>query len=232
MLTSLVLFCPNCSTVLVAPNPPRGHTSCPSCGQVVGAEQRTLQKISLPFELDTFIGLVGRSDYLWAWGTQNGQVQILQINPTNAKIQGTFPVPNNWQVSGLVTTEKVLIFTPYEPNPPGKSKALVGIHLVTGKVHWEHRVDGFMFSAPAMDEGLACAIDSNGTLVVVHPSTGTPAWASFPQLGDYPYRGIPPVLSKDYVLAVESEARGAGLIAFYRATGEIAWEFHPPEKAK
>ncbi len=232
MIKTLFLFCPNCSTVLVAPNPPRGLALCPSCGLTIGREQRTLQKISLPFESDISMGLVGSSENLWVWGMQNEKVQLLKINAANSKLQGTFPTPNNWQVCGLAITEKVLILTPYEPSPPGKSKALIGIHLDTGKVHWEHRVDGFMFSAPAMDEQLACAIDSNGTLVVAHPSTGTPAWSSFPSLGDYPYRGIPPVLSKDHVLAVESEARGAGLMAFDRATGEIVWEFHPPENAK
>jgi outer membrane protein assembly factor BamB/primosomal replication protein N len=231
MLKSLVLFCPNCSTLLIVSNPARVYPSCPFCGQVVGIEQRTLQKTSLPFELETSTNLASGSDALWIWGTQNGKVQLLHFNQTNSKIQAIFPVPNNWQVSGLALTEKTLILSPWEPNPPGTSKAFVGIHPDTGKVHWEHALSGFMFTPPAADEGLACAVNSHGMLVAVNPMTGRAVWSSFPQLGDFPHRGIPPILSKDHVLAVESEARGAGLIAFYRSTGEIAWEFRA-ENAK
>ena len=232
MTKTLSLFCLNCSTLLIAPNPPRGLSSCPSCGQAVGTEQRTLYKASLPYVFETSTGLVCNSDSLWIWGTENGKVQLLQFNPTNSKIRGTFPAPNNWQVSGLAITEKVLIFTPREPNPPGTSKALVGIHPNTGKVMWEYATSGFMFTAPAVDEQLACTVDSHGTLVAVDPSTGKAVWEAFPQLGDYPHHGISPLLSKDHVLVVESEARGAGLVAFYRDTGKIAWEFSPPEKKK
>jgi outer membrane protein assembly factor BamB len=232
MLKNSILFCLNCNTLLVALNPPRRLSSCPSCGQVIGTEQRILQKISLALESEESLGLIGGANDLWIWGTQNGKVQILPLNSTDSKIQAPFSTPNNWQTSGLIPTEKVLIFTPREPNPPGTSKALVGIHPNTGKVMWEYATSGFMFTAPAVDEQIACAVDSHGTLVAVHPSNGKSSWSSFPQLGDYPHRGTPPVLSKNHVLAVESESRGAGLVAFHRATGEIAWEFRPPENAK
>jgi hypothetical protein len=231
MTGSLSLFCTNCSALLVAPNSLRGFSSCPVCGQAVGTGQRTLHKTSLPFESETFLGLAGASEDFWVWGMQNEKVQLLKFNAANSKLQVIFLVPHNWQVSGLVITKKVLILSPGEPNPPGRSKALVGIHLDTGKVHWEHRVDGFMFTAPAADEQMACAVDSHGVLVTVDPSTGKAFWTSS-QLGDYPYGGIPPVLGKDHVLAVEAETSGAGLLAFQRDTGEIAWEFRPPERAK
>jgi outer membrane protein assembly factor BamB/primosomal replication protein N len=226
------LFCPNCNTLLVAPNPPRGLSACPSCGLASGREERTSHKTSLPFEPERALGLVERKGDLWLWGTQSGKVQLLHFNPVAAKIQETFSVPNQWQVSGLALTEKVLILAPWEPNPPGTSKALVGIHLGTGKVHWEHAASGFTFTPPAADEQLACAVNSHGTLIAVNPMTGRALWKSFPQLGDFPYRGIPPALSRDYVLAVQSESRGAGLVAFRRDNGQVAWEFHPPEDAK
>jgi primosomal replication protein N len=232
MIKPFTLFCPNCNSSLVSQNPPRGLFSCSSCGQAIGAEQRTLHKTSLPFEPAGSIGLMGRSGYLWAWGKQGEQGQLLQINLTTSATQAVFLAPHNWQVSGLALTEKTLILSPSEPNPPGASKAFVGIHLDTGKVHWEHVSSGFMFTPPAADEGLTCAVNSHGTLIAVNPMTGRAVWKSFPQLGDFPHRGIPPVLSKDHVLVVESEARGAGLVAFHHANGEIAWEFRPPENAK
>jgi len=232
MTKTLSLFCPNCSTLLVAPNSPRGHSSCPSCGQVVDAEKRTLQKIPLPFDSEGTLGFIGKLSDVWIWGPQHGKIHILQFNSTDAKLQAPFSTPNNWQASGLTPLEKVLIFTPREPNPPGTSKAIVGITPDKGKVLWQHPTFGFMFTAPVADEHLACAIDSHGTLVAVYPSTGKPVWQSFPQLGDFPHRGIPPELSKDHILAVESEARGADLVAFSRDTGEMAWEFRTPENAK
>lgn len=51
------------------------------------------------------------------------------------------------------------------------------------------------------------------------------------ELGDFPHRGIPPVLSKEHVLAVQPASLGAGLLAFHRSTGASAWEFHPPDNA-
>jgi outer membrane protein assembly factor BamB len=232
MLKYSILFCLNCNTLLVASNAPRGFSSCPSCGQTVGIEQRTLQKTSLSFEAQVSLGWAGGSGDLWIWGIQNGKVQLQKINPTSTKIQPAFSTPKNWQVGGLALTEKVLIFTPREPNPPGTSKALVGIQPNTGKVLWEHATAGFMFTSPAADEELACAVDSHGTLVAVHPMTGKAIWKSFPSLGDFPHRGIAPVLSQNHVLVVESEARGAGLIAFHRANGDMAWKFRPSENAK
>jgi len=232
MIKPFSLFCSNCGAPLVAPNPARGLSSCPSCGLTISTEQRTLHKTSLAFEPEAGFGLAKGRDDLWLWGMQGGNVQLLHFNSVSSKLQETFSVPNHWQVSGLVLTDRVLILAPWEPNPPGTSKALVGIHLDTGKVHWEHASSGFMFTRPAAEEGMACAVNSHGTLVAVNPMTGRAVWKSFPQLGDFPHRGIPPVLSKDYVLAVQSEARGAGLVAFQRATGEIAWEFRPPENAK
>jgi outer membrane protein assembly factor BamB len=232
MTKSFSLFCSNCSALLIAPNASRGLALCPSCGNVIDAEQRTIQKTSLPFESEISIGLLGNSSSLWVWGTQNEKAQLLQFNPTTSKILGTYPAPKDWQVSGLGITEQVLIFTPQELHPPGTSKALIGIHSDTGKILWEHATSGFMFTPPVVDEQLACAIDSNGTLIAVNPSTGKAVWKTFPQLGDFPHRGIPPVLGKDHVLAVQSESRGASLIAFHRATGEIAWMFNPPENAK
>jgi outer membrane protein assembly factor BamB/primosomal replication protein N len=232
MITALSLFCPNCNTLLIASNSRRGLSSCPSCGQAIGTEQRTLQKITLPFESEKLIGLTSHSDSLWIWGTQSDKVQLLQFNLRNAKTQGTYPSPNNWQVSGLALTEKVLILSPSEANPPSSSKSLVGIQPGTGKVLWEHATSGFMFTPPAANEELACAVDSHGMLIVVNPVTGKASWASFPQLGDYPHHGIHPVLSQNHVLAVEAEARGAGLVAFQRASGKFDWKFNPPENAR
>ena len=232
MTKTLLLFCPNCNNVLVTTSPPRGLSSCLSCGQTIGTEKRALQKISLSFASETSTGLARHSDSLWIWGTQSGKAQLVQFHPANSKIQGTHSTPNNWQVSGLAITEKILVFAPQELNPPGTSKALVGIYPNTGKIAWEHATTGFMFTAPIADEQMACAIDSHGTLVAVNTSNGKPVWASFPQLGDFPHRGIQPVLSKDHVLAVESEASGAGLIAFYRDNGKIVWKFNPPKNAK
>ena len=232
MPKSVSLFCPNCSVPLITPNSVQSTSSCISCGFALQAEQRTVQKNVLPFDAETSTGVAIRPNQPWIWGIQNGEVQLLKLDPTGSKIQATFSSPNNWQISGLSVIEKVLILAPWEPNPPGPSKALVGIQPNTGKVLWEHATSGFMFTSPAADEQLACAIDSHGSLIAVNPSTGKPVWTSFPQLGDFPHRGIPPVLGKEHILAVESEARGAKLIAFHRTTGEIAWEFRPPENAR
>lgn len=232
MVKPLALFCPNCNTVLVARNPPGDYSACPSCGLVAGTEQRILQKISLPFATDTSLGLTGHSDHLWIWGMQNGKVQLVHFIPTDSKIQAIHSTPNNWQVSGLAITKKILIFAPQELNPPSTSKALVGIYPNTGKIAWEYAATGFMFTMPVADEQMACAIDSHGTLVAVNTITGKSTWLTYPQLGDFPHQGIPPVLSNQHVLVVESESLGAGLIAFHRSTGEISWEFRPPENAK
>jgi outer membrane protein assembly factor BamB len=232
MIKLFSLFCLNCSALLIAPNPPRGVSKCPSCGLAIETEQRTLQKIPLPFDPGSILGIKGSFEDLWVWGMQDQKVQLFKFNPTLSKIQGVFFLPNNWQVRGLASTDKALVFAPHEPNPPGNSKALVGIHPQKGNVLWEHATAGFMFTAPSADENLACAIDSHGTLIAVHPLNGNPAWEVFPQLGDFPHHGTPPVLSKDYVLAVESEGHGAGLVAFQRDNGKIAWEFRPSEHAK
>ena len=232
MTRSVSLFCPDCCATLVTQNSAHSTSSCAVCGFVLETTQRIVQKITLPSAVETSNGFVIGSNNLWVWGIQKGNGQLLRLDPTGSKIQATFSSPNNWQVSRLAPTENILILSPWEPNPPGSSKALVGIQLETGKALWEHATSGFMFTAPAADEELTCAVDSHGTLIAVNPLNGKAAWASFPQLGDYPHRGIPPVLSRKHVLAVESEARGAGLIAFHRSTGEVAWEFHPPENSK
>lgn len=232
MTKSVSLFCPNCNASLVAQNLAHSTSSCPFCGFTIAAEQRTLNQTSLPFEAGSFASLSIGSNHLWIPGAQNGKFQFLKFDPVYSKIQGVFPSPHNWLVSGFALTEKVLIFSPWEPNPPGTSKALVGIQLETGKVLWEHPASGFMFTSPVADEELACAVDSHGVLVVVNSVNGKAAWASFPQLGDFPHRSIPPVLSQSHMLAVEAEARGASLIAFHRTTGETAWEFRPPENVK
>src|SRR5688572_7693361 len=136
MEKSFYLFCPNCSRVLVTADPPHMLSICSSCGSAINPEQRTLQKMSLPFDLQISTGLAAKGNHLWAWGTQNGQVQLFRIDSTSSKIQAKFPVPNNWQLSGLAMTEKVLILAPREPTPPGTSKALTGIQPNTGKVLW------------------------------------------------------------------------------------------------
>lgn len=178
------------------------------------------------------MGLAGTANQLWAWGTDNGRAEILRIDPEDLKIQARFNAPNYWQASGLAVTANILIFAPQEPNPPGSPKALVGIHSSTGKIVWEQAALGSMFTVPVSNERIACAIDSLGTLVAVHPLDGRTVWATFPQLGDYPYRGIPPALGKNCVLVVEADVRGGGLIAFEYATGNILWEFRPPDHAR
>lgn len=195
-------------------------------------EQRTFQKLSLPLDPDGFSGPIASSHSLIVWGTKNNKAQLLEIDFTNISTQGSYTTPNNWQVSGLAINKNVLILSPSEPAPPGNSKAIIGLQPNTGKVLWEHSTSGFMFTPPTADEQLACAVDSHGTLVAVNPMNGKSAWTAIPQLGDYPHRGIAPVLSQHHVLAVESEARGAGLIAFQRANGETVWKFDPPENAK
>jgi outer membrane protein assembly factor BamB len=232
MTRSVSLFCPICGASLVPQNSVHSTSSCAACGFVLETTQRIVQKITLPFAVETSNGFVIGSNHLWVWGIQMGNGQLLRLDPTGSKIQATFSSPNNWQVSRLAPTENILILSPSEPNPPGSSKALVGIQPETGKALWEHATSGFMFTAPAADEELACAVDSHGTVAALNPINGRAAWASFPQLGDYPHRGIPPVLSRAHMLAVESEARGAGLIAFHRTTGKVAWEFRPPENSK
>lgn len=177
------------------------------------------------------MGLTAYSDQVWIWGIQGYQTQLLHFNPASSKIQGRYAAPNNWQVSGLAGTDSALIVSPKDPNPPGPAKALLGLHPDSGNVSWELAISGFMFTPPAADQDLACAVDSNGSLIAVKPSSGEATWNLFPQLGDYPHRGIPPVLSRDHVLAVESEAGGAGLDAFHRANGEKAWAFQPPDNA-
>lgn len=228
----MFLFCPNCSASLVTTNTLQVGLLCPSCGFLIGTEQRIQLTTSLPIELDFSTRLADHSNALWIWGTQREKIQLLRFNLTKTEIQVMFPSPNNWRVGGLSFAEKVLIFAPQEFNSQGDSKALMGIHLYTGKVLWKYSASGFMFTAPAADENIACAIDSNGTLVAVRPTSGKAVWKTFPQLGDFPYRGIPPVLSQEHVLAVQPESRGAGLLAFQRITGDLAWEFHPPEIAK
>ena len=218
--------------MLVVPIPPQVLSICANCGQVVGVEQRTLQKISLPLKTEEPLRLGRGGRHSWVWGIQTEGAQLLQINPTSSKIQATYASPNHWQINGLAGLGGVLVISPWEPNPPGVSKALVGLDPDTGKVLWEHYTSGFMLTAPAADETLVCAVDSNGILIAVSPRDGKAIWNSFPELGDYPHRGIPPVLSREYILAVEAERRGAAMVAVDRLTGEIAWEFRPPENAK
>lgn len=221
------VFCPRCGAKAINLVQCCLVSECPACGKKFSLFVPLRESFSIPLDVDlgrqsTAIGL----NLLWL-GRKNELYCLDFSNKVSNRMQLTkFSTQHDWLVNGLAIAGNHIVFSPGESKPFGASKALFGLDMQSGQVVWEFPSEGFAFTRPAVDENLACAVDSNGTLVAVCPQDGKPAWEEFPNLGDYPRNSIPPVLSDNLVLAVDSAGK---LCAFHRESGILTWTFLPPD---
>lgn len=219
-----LLFCPACRASLLIPSAKLLTSVCPACGNTSTLRTpASPASLSLPQSAVWQVVAAG-GERLWLAGTSGlFRLDLAGGTPHLA----AFPLPHGWRVNGLADASGGLVVSPGEARPFGDPKALLGLDVVTGQVLWEFPTEGFALTPLAADARLACAVDSHGSLLAVKPQSGQgqPAWAHFPNLGDYPRKGLPPILSENLVLAVDAVGH---LRAFTRESGVALWTFHPP----
>jgi outer membrane protein assembly factor BamB len=138
-----------------------------------------------------------------------------------------FSLPFSFPVRGMVSFGGTAFLAPDEHNAFGPPKPLYALNLETGEEMWRIEREGFLWTPPAVDERMVCAVDNAGYVAAVHPETGSALWNKDLHLGDFPRKGIPPVLTEDLLLLVSPEKQGGALQAFSRYRPSKIWEFQP-----
>jgi outer membrane protein assembly factor BamB len=213
------LHCPQCHQSLLQPAQHCLAGWCAACGWR-GLPVHELA-LALPAEASALTGLVHHDGALWL----SGQGVLHRLGLAEQEWQ-SFPLPGVWPVRGLAFAAGNVIVGPGEASALGQPKPLVGLDAQTGALRWQVPGLGILWSAPAADEQLVCAVDSLGNVAAVHPADGSPV-LSLPGLGNFPHRGGGPCLTPRLVLLVAAEKDGGILLAFDRQTGECVCGFQP-----
>ncbi len=105
-------------------------------------------------------------------------------------------------------------------NNPDQSSKLIALHSEDGSLAWKMLTAGWVWSVPALDDGVLFFGDQEGQIYAVNAADGTLVWQKQPDAGENRSIVAAPLVTGDTIYIVN---KAGSLYAFDRTTGNQRW---------
>lgn len=122
----------------------------------------------------------------------------------------------------VLTKEGLLVIGTFgaKNNNPEQSSKLIALHSEDGRPAWEMLIAGWVWSVPALDDGVLFFGDQEGQIYAVNATDGTLVWQKQPDTGENRSIVAAPLTTQDTIYIVN---KAGSLYALDRTTGNQRW---------